>query len=331
MNAQKVTTRITRLSGSFFGALGIMAGFIATPPQALVAAAPESIGVESLVRLGPGVAPEGLALASTRVSADGEPAEHRVAVIWSTQSDLRGRLIEVGPSGSGGSATGDPLSLPNGVGLAVAFDEDHGLVVASRPGAHADEIALDRFDETGAAIDTEVAEVPTSDPLAVDFFADGRVAVASAGEASTSAGAWIFSPEGVELASTSLAPEPGLTNVAISGPRVSVHGDELLVGWDRLANCGGSGGSGKRCHSALVGRLNDDAELVKQLRRFASDGANRNNKALRFLGGPSDVGSVAVFEDTQRAPVHHRSATPERSRFRARDRGWRNHRRGGDG
>ena len=47
MNAPKVTTRITRLSGGFCGALAILAGFIASPPQALVAAAPESIGVES--------------------------------------------------------------------------------------------------------------------------------------------------------------------------------------------------------------------------------------------------------------------------------------------
>ena len=104
-----------------------------------------------------------------------------------------------------------------------------------------------------------------------------------------------LSPEGVELASTSLAPDRGSTNVSISSPKVSVHGDEVLVGWDRLANCG-SGGSSKRCHAALVGRLNEDAELVKQLRKFASNGANRN-KALRFLGGPSEVGSVAVFED----------------------------------
>ena len=108
---------IKTLSGGFCGALAILAGFMQVLPRPCRCGARVDWG---RVRrwLGPGVAPEGLALASTRVSADGEPAEHRVAVIWSSQSDLRGRLIEVG---TGAPATGDLLALPHGVGLAVAF------------------------------------------------------------------------------------------------------------------------------------------------------------------------------------------------------------------
>lgn len=288
MNAVGIPRRASWVAGRI-----VLSAALAIPAMALAAApAAESIGVESLIRLGPGVAPQGLAVAAARVSAAGDPAEHSVAVIWSSQSDLRGRVF-----GTGGPASGSALDLPDGVGLAVAFGADNEVIVASRPGQLAPEVVVTRFDETGAFQGAETADVSTNDPLAVDFFADGRFAVASAGEFDDAAVMWIFSSEGFEQAATSFEPDASLTGVSISSPRVSVHGDEVLVGWDRLANCSGSGGSGKKCHAALVGRLDDDAVLVKQLRRFASTGPGRTNKTLRFLGGPSDVGSVAVFED----------------------------------
>jgi hypothetical protein len=255
-----------------------------TPARTVGASGEDSVSLGRLVRLSTVDEIEEL-LVATAPSGPSEAAESATAVAWSVAGDLKGRLINAeNPNGVG-------LSLGQGEPAALMLADDGTLRVGYREAHPGDDLVkVTRFDADGSVLgSTTMHSIGSSRGLGMDFFSEGGVATAVSGGAQLEV--TLLSPEGATIAEASLSP------VATAGedrsPRVSIHGDEVLVGWDRFAACGGS----KEKHVSVVTRLDGDAQLVRHPRRFSSGACGQSGKRLSLLDGPSQVGSLAVFQD----------------------------------
>jgi hypothetical protein len=270
---------------AFMGAVGLalaICGTAATAaPPPIISGEDGGISLGRQVRLANGNGLGNLLLAAEPGAAGGET---QLAAFWSAAGRAKGRVF---PDAAG---AGEALDLGLGAPVGLGFADDELLHVGlRREQGGADAVLVSRFEGADEVDQHDLGPVPNTRAVALDFFADGEIALGIAGGPDFVVR--IVSPEGVEIAATELSP------IAAAGvdrsPRVSVHGDEVLVGWDRAAGCGGN----KEKQVAVVARLDRDAELVRHPRRFSSGACGRSGKALRFLGGPSDVGSLAVFAD----------------------------------
>lgn len=276
--------RLDTLKKAYGLTLAVALAATLTPARSLGAGGEDSVALGRLVRLSAVDEVEGL-LVATVPSGPSEAAESATAVAWSVGGDLKGRLIN--SENPGGVA----LALGQGKPAALTLGDD-GTVRLGYREAHPGEdlVRVIRFDADGSALgSTTLHSIGTSRGLGMSFFSEGGAALAVSGGPELEV--ILLSPEGATIA------EAGLSPVTTAGedraPRVSVHGDEVLVGWDRYAACGGS----KEKHVSVVARLDGEAQLVRHPRRFSSGACGRADKRLRLLDGPSQVGSLAVFQD----------------------------------
>jgi len=208
----------------------------------------------------------------------------QAAIVWTRAGDgaLKGQRWERP------SAAAVPLNLVgSSVRLLRAEFGENGLRVAFSPGAST--TAIELFDETGD-VDGQPVELPGGAD-ALDFLANGKI-VRALGESSAHGSEVtidVYDEHGAAQAHAGTALGEDLLRTV----KLSAHGDEFLLGVSLARACG----NGKTETRSAVTRWNEDAELERNPRRFAGARCGDPAKLLRFLDGPTGVGSVAVLQD----------------------------------
>jgi hypothetical protein len=216
----------------------------------------------------------------TTVGDDGQ-----AAVVWTRESDqaLKGRRW-AGPSG-----TAVPINLAGSSSrlLRAEFGPQNDLRVAFLRAA--DATAIEVFDAAGSLSGPALALPGGAD--AVDFLANEKI-VQVLGESSQHGSEVtidVYDEHGAARAHAGYA----LGDDLLRTVQLSAHGDEFLLGVSLARTCG----NGKSETRSVVTRWNEDAETVRNPRRFAAARCGDPAKLLRFLDGPTEVGSLAVLQD----------------------------------
>lgn len=254
---------------------------------AQVAGAVEAVVVGSELRLD---------RAQTREVQVAAGAGGRAAVVWTRFADgaLRGNLWAQGASNES-----EAIDFGGQLTPRLLRTEFRAEDLATAYAGAAKAALVSTIDDEAAIVGTTVLtteEVEDWSQFEVDFLADGDGA--NDGRFVTAHAASDGSEVEVELRVLDRDGETtavgSVTAVGrLDALRLSAHGSEFLVGMSLSEACGG----GRRQTRSVVTRWDEDANLVRNPRRFAAARCGDPAKRLQFLDGPTSVGSLAVLRD----------------------------------